>query len=185
MGTDAVTLIRNDHRLLESLFQRLQEGGRDRRALVDEIAARLTAHAQAEEEEVYPAITAADPAEEDEVEHAYHEHDEAMHLLLKVVNLVDSPHFDQAVTDLVKAVRHHVDEEESEVLPALGDAGDGRRWNVWVRRSTASGRQRCAPPGSRTCGHRPGQRPPENSGTRRGTSCTRGPRRPTLPGGRA
>jgi hemerythrin superfamily protein len=125
MGTDAVTLIRNDHRLLESLFQRLQEGGRDRRALVEEIAARLTAHAQAEEEEVYPAITAADPAEEDEVEHAYHEHDEAMHLLLKVVNLVDSPHFDQAVTDLVEAVRHHVDEEESGVLPALGDAVDG------------------------------------------------------------
>jgi hypothetical protein len=126
MGTDAVTLIQDDHRLLESLFQQLQAGEGDRRTLVDEVAARLTAHARAEEEEVYPAITAADPAEEDEVEHAYEEHDEAVHHLLKVVNLVASPHFEQALTELVEAVRHHVEEEETEVLPALRDAVDGK-----------------------------------------------------------
>jgi len=124
MGTDVVTLIQDDHRLVESLFQRLQDDEGDRRALVDEVAARLTAHARAEEEEVYPALTRADPDEEDEVEHAYHEHDEAVHLLLKVVNLVESPHFRQALTELVDAVRHHVEEEESEVLPALRDAVD-------------------------------------------------------------
>jgi hemerythrin-like domain-containing protein len=126
MGTDAVTLIENDHRLLESLFQQLQAGEGDRRALVDEVAARLTAHAKAEEEEVYPAITKADPGEADEVEHAYHEHDEAVHLLLKVVNLVESPHFEQALGELVEGVRHHVEEEETEVLPALRDAVDGK-----------------------------------------------------------
>jgi hypothetical protein len=126
MGTDAVTLIQDDHRLLESLFQRLQAGEGDRRALVDEVAARLTAHATAEEEEVYPALTAAEPDEEAEVEHAYREHDEAVHLLVKVVNLVESPHFEQALDELVEAVRHHVEEEEDEVLPALRDAVDAR-----------------------------------------------------------
>jgi hemerythrin superfamily protein len=125
MGTDVVTLIENDHRLMESLFEQLLAGKGDRRTLVDEVAARLTAHARAEEEEVYPAITAADPDEEDDVEHAYHEHDEAVHLLLKVVNLVESPHFEEALTALVEAVRHHVEEEEDEVLPALRDAVDG------------------------------------------------------------
>jgi hemerythrin-like domain-containing protein len=124
MGTDAVTLIQDDHRLLERLFQQLQAGDGDRRALVDEVAARLTAHARAEEEEVYPALTRADPDEEEEVEHAYHEHDEAVHLLLKVVNLVGSPHFGEALAELVEGVRHHVEEEESEVLPALRDAVD-------------------------------------------------------------
>jgi hypothetical protein len=125
MGTDAVTLIQDDHRLLDGLFQQLQAGEGDRRTLVDEAAARLAAHARAEEEEVYPAISRAAPAEEGEVEHAYDEHDEALHLLLKVVNLVGSPHFDQALGELVGAVRHHVEEEETEVLPALRNAVDG------------------------------------------------------------
>jgi hemerythrin-like domain-containing protein len=126
MGTDAVTLIQDDHRLLENLFEQLKAGEGDRRALLDQVAARLTAHARAEEEEVYPALTAADPAEEDDVEHAYEEHDEALHCLLKAVNLVESPHFAQALDELVEAVRHHVEEEETEVLPALREAVDGK-----------------------------------------------------------
>jgi hemerythrin superfamily protein len=124
MATDAVTLIRNDHKVLEGLFAKLQAGEGDRRALVDEVAARLTAHARAEEREVYPAITRADPEEEDEVEHAHEEHKEAEHLLVKVQNLVASDHFTEALGQFVDAVRHHVEEEEDEVLPALRDAVD-------------------------------------------------------------
>jgi hypothetical protein len=124
MPSDAITLIKDDHRLLERLFEQLQAAGADRRTLVDEVAARLTAHARAEEREVYPAIKEADPAEGEEVDHAYHEHWEAEHLLGKVRNLVGSPHFDEALTQLVAAVKHHVEEEESEVLPALEKAVD-------------------------------------------------------------
>jgi hemerythrin superfamily protein len=124
MGSDAVTLIQNDHRLLEGLFEQLRSGKGDRRALVAEVAARLTAHAHAEEQEVYPAVTQAEPGEEDEVEHAFDEHREAMHLLAKVQNLVESDHFGQALDEFVDAVTHHVEEEESEVLPALKDAVD-------------------------------------------------------------
>ncbi|HEV7823656.1 MAG TPA: hemerythrin domain-containing protein [Mycobacteriales bacterium] len=124
MATDAVTLIQEDHRLLEGLFGKLQAGEGDRRALVGEVVARLTAHARAEEREVYPAITRADPEEEPEVEHAYDEHKEAEHLLVKVRNLVGSDHFEQALAEFVEAVRHHVEEEEDEVLPALRDAVD-------------------------------------------------------------
>lgn len=124
MASDVVTLIKNDHRLLERLFEQLQGGRGNRRALVEEITARLTAHAQAEEKQVYPAIKKAGPAEAEEVDHAYEEHDEAMHLLQKVRNLIDSPHFDEAVTAFVAAVKHHVEEEETEVLPALRQAVD-------------------------------------------------------------
>jgi hemerythrin superfamily protein len=124
MKSDAVTLIENDHRILEGLFAQLQAGKGDRRALVDEIDARLAAHSRAEEERVYPAISEADPDEREEVDHAYHEHHEAEHLLRKVRNLIDSPHFAQALTEFVDAVKHHVQEEESEVLPALRKAVD-------------------------------------------------------------
>jgi len=124
MGSDAVTLITNDHRALEALFRQLQTGKGDRRALVDEVAARLTAHSRAEEQHVYPAARDAGPVDESTVDHAYHEHAEADHLLNKVRNLIHSPHFDQALDEFVAAVKHHVEEEESEVLPALRKAVD-------------------------------------------------------------
>jgi hemerythrin-like domain-containing protein len=124
MASDAVTLIKDDHRLLEDLFAHLQADKGDRQQLVEEITVRLTAHAEAEEQQVYPAVKKADPGQTDEVDHAYTEHAEAMHLLQKVRNLTGSPHFYEAVNAFVDAVRHHVDEEESDVLPALQQAVD-------------------------------------------------------------
>jgi hemerythrin superfamily protein len=124
MAADAVTLIKKDHRLLEGLFAQLTADQGDRHALVEEITARLTAHARAEEQEVYPAITEADPDEEPDVDHAYDEHLQAEHELAKVRNLIASPHFGDAVTAFVAAVKHHVEEEENEVLPRLQEAVD-------------------------------------------------------------
>jgi hemerythrin superfamily protein len=124
MSPDAVSLIMNDHRVLESLFERVQGGQGDRQALVEEIAARLAAHSHAEEKKVYPALSKADPSEKDEVEHGYHEHDEAEQLLQRVVQNIDSPQFEQMFTEFVQAVKHHVEEEESTILPALREAVD-------------------------------------------------------------
>jgi hemerythrin-like domain-containing protein len=123
MASDAVTLIKNDHRLMKELFAQLKNGGEDRRALVAEVEARLSAHARAEEAEVYPIIAKA-AGEKAEVEHGTYEHLEAEHKLRKVRNLIDSPHFDQALEEFVAAVDHHVQEEESELLPALQKATD-------------------------------------------------------------
>jgi hemerythrin superfamily protein len=124
MATDAVTLIEQDHRDMEALFDQVLAGKGDRVELVAEITARLTAHARAEEQEVYPTLEQADPAEQDEVEHAHEEHHEAEHLLRKARNLTVSPHFEEAFTAFVAAVKHHIDEEESDVLPALREAVD-------------------------------------------------------------
>jgi hemerythrin superfamily protein len=124
MSVDAVTAIVSDHQRLERLFVRIESGEGDRRALVDEVVARFRAHSRAEETEVYPEIADLSTAEEVEIDHAEHEHQEAEHLLKKVHNLVESPHFEQALADFVRAVRHHVEEEEHEVLPALRQAVD-------------------------------------------------------------
>jgi len=124
MDSDAITLIKNDHRLLEGLLDQLKAGTGDRLALLEEVAARLDAHSLAEEQKVYPAIADADPDERDEVNHAYHEHHEVEHLLRKLTNVVESPKFDQVLTQFVDAVNHHVQGEENEVLPALRKAVD-------------------------------------------------------------
>jgi hemerythrin superfamily protein len=123
MASDVVTLIKNDHRLMEQLFAQLKAGDGDRRALVAEVAARLGAHARAEEAEVYPVLAGA-AGEKDEAEHGTHEHHDAEHKLRKVRNLIESPHFDQALEEFIAAVDHHVREEESELLPALAKATD-------------------------------------------------------------
>jgi hemerythrin superfamily protein len=124
MAADAITLIEQDHRAIEALFGQVTAGEGDRVALLQEITARLTAHARAEEAEVYPAILQARPREEEEVEHAHDEHHEAEHLLRKARNLTVSPHFDEAFETFVSAVRHHVEEEEQQILPMLGKAVD-------------------------------------------------------------
>jgi hemerythrin superfamily protein len=123
MASNAVNAIKTDHRLMEELFARLKAGDGDRRALVTEVEARLSAHAHAEETEVYPAIARA-AGEQEEVAHGTFEHLEAEHKLRKVANLVESPHFAQALDEFIAAVDHHVHEEESEILPALEKATD-------------------------------------------------------------
>src|SRR4051794_23946975 len=100
MAHDAVTLIKNDHRLMEELFTQLTAGEGDRRELVAEVEARLVAHARAEEAEVYPVLATA-AGEKQEVEHGTYEHLEAEQKLRKVRNLIDSPHFGQALEEFV------------------------------------------------------------------------------------
>jgi hemerythrin superfamily protein len=124
VATDAVTLIEQDHREMEALFDKVLAGDGDRDALIAKITARLSAHARAEEQEVYPALEDAAAQEQDEVEHAHREHHEAEHLLRKARNLTVSPHFEEAFTAFVGAVKHHVEEEESQLLPALRKAVD-------------------------------------------------------------
>jgi hemerythrin superfamily protein len=115
----------NDHRLMEQLLDRLKSGAGDRRALLAEAAARLAAHSHAEEQKVYPALAKADPAEYGEVEHAVEEHHDADVMLHRLQSMdPDDPAFTMVLDKFVGAVLHHVEQEESELLPALQEAVD-------------------------------------------------------------
>jgi hemerythrin superfamily protein len=123
MAMDAATLIKNDHRLLERLFDQLKSGGSDRQALLVEVAARLAAHSHAEEMRVYPALAQAYPGWQGEVEHGAEEHHEAEQMLHRLMAMEpDDPRFESGLGDLVDGVLHHMREEESELLPALQHA---------------------------------------------------------------
>jgi hemerythrin superfamily protein len=78
----------------------------------------LTAHSRAEEAEVYPEAAEAGIA--DDVQHSQKEHLEADRLAAEVARTdPDSPRFDKALADLIDAVTHHVEEEETSVLPGM------------------------------------------------------------------
>lgn len=119
MGTDVVDLIMADHREVERLFEQLKTQPESRPLVVPVVAALLTAHSRAEEAEVYPAAR-TEAGETDEVAHSQEEHLQAEQIMHRLVELApDDQRFESTLQELVDAVQHHVQEEESTVLPGM------------------------------------------------------------------
>jgi hemerythrin superfamily protein len=126
MDSNVVDLIMNDHRELERIFDELMNQPDKRPSLVPVMITLLTAHSRAEESEVYPA--ARDSGGSEDVEHSQKEHLEADQLAAKVAETdFDSPEFPEALKKLIDGVKHHVDEEESTVLPHMREHLDDAR----------------------------------------------------------
>ncbi|MBB5137531.1 hemerythrin superfamily protein [Thermocatellispora tengchongensis] len=119
MKNDVITLITDDHRKIEELFERIKSGQGDQKKSVLELHALLTAHARAEEDRVYPGLDA---------HHSLEEHKEA-EILMDSVRRAEpgSPEFRQALDKLIKSVTQHVQEEENEILPKLADKTDEKQ----------------------------------------------------------
>jgi len=123
---DVVELIMQDHRELERIFDELMSSPEKRPALVPVMTALLTAHSRAEEEKVYPA--ARDAGGTEEVQHSQKEHLEADQLAEDVATTdPTSDEFGEKLQKLIDAVKHHVEEEESTVLPGMRDRMDADR----------------------------------------------------------
>lgn len=128
MSWDVVELIEQDHREVERLFDELRAHPAKRALLVPVVSAVLIAHSRAEEAEVYP-VARQEAGETDEVAHSQEEHAEAEQVLARLASAdPDSGEFDKALHELIESVTHHVEEEESHVLPGLRERLDeGRR----------------------------------------------------------
>ncbi len=119
MPEDVIDLIMQDHREMERLFGKLKTEPETRSMLTPVLAMILTAHSRAEESEVYPAAR-KEAGETDEVEHSQEEHLLADQLLAELVDRdPEAADYRTALDKLVEAVTHHVEEEESSVLPGL------------------------------------------------------------------
>lgn len=122
---DGLTLILNDHRIVEMLFDAYaQTTDQDMKVrLVAQMIEELSVHAVAEEQELYPVMRRHLPDGDELVEHALSEHDEAKEVLAELEQMRPSdPAFDQKVRELMEEVRHHLEEEEREHLAKLRDA---------------------------------------------------------------
>lgn len=114
-ATDAIALLKADHRKVEDLFEKFEKArDNDRKeALVREICTELCLHTQLEEEIFYPACQAAID-DEDIVEESYVEHDSAKVLVAELIesSTAADEFFDAKVSVLTEEIRHHVKEEE-------------------------------------------------------------------------
>jgi len=113
---DAITLLTEDHRLVERLFEEFDRTQDPQ--VVLELCLQLSVHAMVEEELLYGLYSAkVDNAGAAE---ARAEHQEAKDLILVLEGMEPgSEEFVDTVGRLKATVQHHVQEEENEMFPKL------------------------------------------------------------------
>jgi hemerythrin superfamily protein len=131
MSTDAIVLLKNDHKTVEKLFKEFEKAGDDahqeKRRIVDSIIEELVIHTYIEEEIFYPAAREAVPETNDHVLESVEEHHVVVWMLSELLDLdPKNETFDAKVTVLTENVRHHVGEEEDEWFPEVR-SGMGRK----------------------------------------------------------
>ena len=118
---DAITLLEADHREVETLFDQY-EGAEDdgqKGAIAAQICLALKVHAQIEEELFYPPARDK-TGDADLVDEAIVEHMGAKTLIAQIEAMKPGqPLYDAKVKVLSEQVRHHVEEEESELFPEV------------------------------------------------------------------
>jgi hemerythrin superfamily protein len=122
---DAIELLEQDHREVESMFEEFEELDDDseKLELARKICAALTVHAEVEESVFYPrARKALD--EQDLLDEAEVEHNSAKLLIAEILAMRPKDKlFDAKVKVLGEYIKHHVKEEEDELFPKLRDSG--------------------------------------------------------------
>jgi iron-sulfur cluster repair protein YtfE (RIC family) len=128
MVNDPMRILKADHREVEKLLDKLvdTEEGAERERMVEELVTKLSAHMDAEESIVYPPVKTAVGAEDEE--EAEVEHGLAREGLEKVQQMVEMPGFGAAVEMLKGGISHHVEEEETQLLPELKDGLERDEW---------------------------------------------------------
>lgn len=125
-GHDLIDILVTDHREIETMFAELETGSGDpkhRKNLSDVVIAELVRHAIAEEMYVYPTARKVLPDGDQTAEHEISEHAEAERLMNEIDDLdATDPRFDTALGELMATIRHHVQDEETDLFPRLRQA---------------------------------------------------------------
>ena len=112
--TDAIALLKADHRTVEELFAKFENASGDGRkqAIAEQICNELKIHTMIEEEIFYPALEGK--IEEDVLAEAHVEHDGAKVLVNDIMaGGPDDQYYEAKVTVLQEEIEHHVKEEEA------------------------------------------------------------------------
>ncbi len=133
---DVVDLIKIQHRRIDELLEQAEKAKPEQMgALLREVADLLLPHSQAEESFVYPAIKDYERSEADEVKDGLAEHHHIEGLLESLLAEDPSgPGYDGKLAAMIGELRHHVEEEEQDLLPVLTEqASDEEREEVGAR----------------------------------------------------
>jgi hemerythrin superfamily protein len=129
MSTDAIVLLKQDHKEIRRLFREFEQASGPARKgkIVENILEALTVHTYIENECMYPEVRKLLPDLEDHVLESYEEHHVADVLCMELATLSpDDERFEAKTTVLIESVTHHVEEEETDWFPKVR-AGLGRK----------------------------------------------------------
>jgi hemerythrin superfamily protein len=119
-GTDAITLLKQDHEKVRQMFEEFEKADEDRKfELAAEICQALTVHATIEEEIFYPQVRESIEAE-DLMFEAEIEHDTVKNLIERVQEgEVDETQLSAMIKVMNEYVNHHVNEEQRRMFPRV------------------------------------------------------------------
>ncbi len=126
MSTDAIVLLKNDHKEVKALFRQFQGAGEDahelKGKLVQQIIELLSVHTYVENKAFYPTVREYLPGLTKDILESYEEH-HVVDWLCKELAEMDprDESFDAKATVLIENVSHHVEEEETGWFPKVRD----------------------------------------------------------------
>lgn len=113
-ATDAIEMLKADHRRVEGLFEKYEQARRraEKSKIAQQICLELTIHAELEEEIFYPACR--EHVDDPLLDEAQVEHDTAKILTAEIAMGTPQadPFFDAKVSVLAEYMREHIQEEE-------------------------------------------------------------------------
>ncbi|MCW3840471.1 hemerythrin domain-containing protein [Micromonospora yasonensis] len=127
MSTDAIVLLKEDHKQMRRLFREFEKAADGpaarRQELVTRIIEALTVHTYLENEVMYPQVRELLPDLADDILESYEEHHVADLLCAELADLdAADERFVAKTTVLIENVEHHVEEEEQEWFPKVREA---------------------------------------------------------------
>jgi hemerythrin superfamily protein len=113
--TDVIEILEAQHKEVDMIFESLEKGSGDRRALFEQLANLLAAHATVEEKIFYPAVMAKETSEL--LHESVEEHLAIKRVLADMLELrVDDDSFKAKLTVVKEQVSHHAHKEEEKKL---------------------------------------------------------------------
>ena len=119
---DAISLLKQDHENVKALFDHFETAERqaEKQKIVKQALNELRIHFTIEEEIFYPAVR--EQLKNGVMNEADEEHHVAKLLIAELDTIgEDDDHYDAKFTVLAESVRHHIKEEENEMLPKAQD----------------------------------------------------------------
>lgn len=124
MSTDAIVLLRDEHKEIRKLFSSFQAASQNARTtkgnLAKRIIEKLTIHTYLENEVMYPEVRKLMPQLEEKILESYEEHHVADVLCMELYAMQpDAERFDAKMAILIENVTHHMEEEEQGWFPKV------------------------------------------------------------------
>ena len=124
VASELVTMLKEDHAKVQALFEDFQSAdGRKKTEIAVTAIFELEVHADLEEKVIYPAIR--EELEEDDLMNEAVEEHHLVHVLIKELKKLKpkDARFQAKFTVLGELVKHHIEEEEGEILPKAEKSG--------------------------------------------------------------